>query len=236
MDQKLDVFLLIGQSNMAGRGVMGEVSALRHSSVFMFREGQWIAAEEPLHTDKPEIAGVGLGMTFALEVLEAYPSGSVGLVPAAVGGTPLSRWMPGADLYCDAVAAAKEALTAGELKGVLWHQGEGDSHCRQDAESYGQRFGEIIAALRAELNASNIPFVAGELGEFLQDFEGCDFFRMVNRQLNGLGKTIPHYGCVSSAGLKDKGDHVHFDSASLREFGKRYAHEYLRIAKGSSEF
>ena len=64
MDNQLSIFLLIGQSNMAGRGRLEEVSALQDPQIFMFRDGRWIVAEEPLHTDKPDIAGVGLGMSF----------------------------------------------------------------------------------------------------------------------------------------------------------------------------
>lgn len=99
MTNKLNIFLLIGQSNMAGRGRLDEVPELAHPQVFMFREDRWRPAEEPLHTDKPKIAGIGLGMKFAIELVEGAGIAPVGLVPCAVGGTPLSRWMPGADLY-----------------------------------------------------------------------------------------------------------------------------------------
>ena len=51
----------------------------------------------------------------------------------------------------------------------------------------------------------------------------------MNNQLRNLVKTIPLYGCVSSAGLSDKGDKLHFDSVSLRELGRRYAARYLKI-------
>ncbi|MBT7549375.1 MAG: sialate O-acetylesterase, partial [Gemmatimonadetes bacterium] len=50
MQQPLDVFLLIGQSNMAGRGLMDEVAPLADPRVSMFRDGNWQQAEEPLHT------------------------------------------------------------------------------------------------------------------------------------------------------------------------------------------
>jgi hypothetical protein len=99
MTDELKVFLPIGQSNMAGRGRLDEVPELVSPQVFMFRAGRWLPAVEPLHTDKPQIAGVGLGMSFALELTEKAGIVPVGLVPCAVGGTPLSRWMPGADLY-----------------------------------------------------------------------------------------------------------------------------------------
>lgn len=61
---KLNVFLLLGQSNMSGRGDLGEVQPLTHPDVYMWRNGEWIAAAEPLHTDKPKMVGVGLGIRY----------------------------------------------------------------------------------------------------------------------------------------------------------------------------
>ena len=227
-----DVFLLIGQSNMAGRGPMDAVPALRHPNLLLFRAGQWIPAEEPLHTDKPEIAGVGLGMSFALSLLKADPDQAIGLLPCAVGGTPLSRWMPGADLYADAVAVTRNAGACGKLRGILWHQGENDAQREEDARSYGRRLAEMIAALRADLEATDVPFIAGELGEFLKDCETCGaFFRVINDELRSLHERVPGFGLVSSAGLTDNGDHLHFNSPSLRELGRRYAREYLALRK-----
>lgn len=214
---------------MAGRGDIGQVEPLRHPNIYMFRENKWLPAEEPLHTDKPDTAGIGLGMSFAVELLKEYPTARIGLLPCAVGGTPLSRWMPGTDLYENTLAITQKALNSGELKGILWHQGEGDSTDEGNSSTYAQRLAIMIAALREELDASRIPFLAGELGRFLQGHENYQYSTTVNRQLRDLVKTIPFYGCVSSAGLTDKGDKLHFDSASLREFGRRYAAQYLKI-------
>ena len=230
----MEIFLLIGQSNMAGRGPLETVPGLRDPRVRMFRGGGWRPAEEPLHTDKPEIAGVGLAMSFALRLLEACPDRVVGLLPCAFGGTPLSRWMPGADLYTAAVATTRSAGAAGSLSGILWHQGENDSQRPEDVESYGRRLREMVGALRAGLASPAVPFIAGELGEFLAEREGCRAgYRAINEQLRALTHDIPHYACVSAAGLPDKGDRLHFDAAALREFGRRYAAAYLDIAKGS---
>lgn len=234
MANDLTVFLLIGQSNMAGRGRLGEVPALRDPRVSMFRDGCWMPATEPLHTDKPAIAGVGLGMSFAAELVARASVTPIGLVPCAVGGTALSCWMSGADLYKRAVALTQQALSQGQLRGILWHQGEGDADTAEDANSYGRRFQQMIGGLRLRLSAADVPVIAGELGTFLQSRTDCNYFNVVNRQLRELVGRLPAYGCASADGLTDNGDSLHFNSVSLREFGRRYAHKYIDMGVPSS--
>jgi hypothetical protein len=156
---------------------------------------------------------------------------TIGLVPCAVGGTPLRRWMKGGDLYSNAVERAHLAMKFGTLKGVLWHQGESDSGTRTNAESYGTRLAQMIKDLRADLGAPDLPVVVGQLGEFLYD-RGPDkspYARVVNDSLARLPEHVPHTACVMSKGLTHKGDVLHFNAASQREMGKRYAHEMLKL-------
>jgi hypothetical protein len=229
---KFHLYLLIGQSNMAGRGAVEEADKVPHPRVFTFtKENAWAPALDPLHFDKP-IAGVGLGSTFGRVMAEADPGVRIGLIPYAVGGTPLARWQKGMDLYEQALARAKAAQADGELKGILWHQGEGDSKREADATSYGERLAKMVTALRADLGAGDVPFVAGRLGEFLKAKDGEPaFFGVVNAQIDSIATRVPKAAAVSSEGLKHKGDGVHFDSASLREFGKRYAAAMQKLQK-----
>jgi arylsulfatase A-like enzyme len=224
--EKFHLYLLIGQSNMAGRGAVEEQDKVPHPRVLMFtKERAWAPALDPLHFDKP-IAGVGLGSAFGRAMAEADSEATIGLIPCAVGGTPLSRWEKGKDLYKQAVERAQAAQADGTLKGILWHQGEGDSGQEETAKTYGERLGGMIGALRTELGAGDVPFVAGQLGEFLAKTtrEGKpSFWPLVNEQIDALPSRVKNVGVASSAGLKHKGDGVHFDSAGLREFGRRYA-------------
>jgi carbohydrate esterase-like sialic acid-specific acetylesterase len=130
------------------------------------------------------------------------------------------------DLYKQAVERTQAAMQDGTLKGVLWHQGEGDSGSETTAKNYGERLAQMVRDLRAELNADEAPFVAGELGRYLQR-ESKDgkpsYWPLVNEQINSLPKLVPHTAVASPKDLKHKGDVVHFDSPTLREFGKRYA-------------
>jgi len=217
------VFLLMGQSNMSGRGRADEVSALGHPDILMWRDGRWMVAEEPLHTDKPERCGIGLGISFAVELTSKTGLAPIGLVPCAAGGSPLKRWMPGEDLYECAVKEARAALEQGTLAGFLWHQGEHDSCIKEMADSYAERLAVMISSLRKELDAAEVPFIAGELGPFLRDFSGAAHFEAVNRHLRDLETRVPGYTCVSADGMTDNGDSLHFNAKSLREFGIRYA-------------
>jgi hypothetical protein len=172
---------------------------------------------DPLHFDKPEIAGVGPGGAFGRAAAAAHPDWIVGLVPAAMGGSSLDEWRPGGKLYANAVDRTRTALRGGaRLTAILWHQGESDEAAPL-AQTYVTRFAAMIAQLRADLKAENVPVIAGELGRFTSAAAN------VNPQLARLPQVVPRCRLVSSAGLTDRGDHLHFDSASARELGRRYA-------------
>ena len=79
--------LLTGQSNMAGRGVVTPEDKIPHPRVLMQnKEGEWVPAVDPVHYDKSS-AGVGPARTFAIELAESDPAITVGLIPAACGGS-----------------------------------------------------------------------------------------------------------------------------------------------------
>lgn len=223
-----DIFLLIGQSNMAGRGVVEAQDLVVHPRIFKQTEAKtWVPSIDPLHFDKPTLIGVGLGSSFARVVAEKEPKAIIGLVPAAFGGTSLEEWAPGGKLYVNAVERAKLALShGGRLRALLWHQGEADSGPEKRA-TYAERFAKFVAQLRADLGAPDVPIVVGEL------FQGRTTNAPMNAVLNSLPKTVPHCASVSAEGFKDKGDQTHFDSPSLREFGRRYAAAFYSLEKSA---
>jgi dienelactone hydrolase len=231
----LEVFLLVGQSNMAGRGAVEEQDRQPVTGVYVLnKELRWVPAVDPLHFDKPAIAGVGVGRSFAAALLAARPGAAVGLIPAAVGGSSLEQWRPESELYNEAVRRTRAATRNGRLRGILWHQGEAECGNEQWAATYARRFEEFAGRLRADLGMPDLPVVVGELGPFFRNRSQGDakYVATVNRQLALLGRTGRRIGFASSVGLKDKGDGVHFDSASLREFGKRFAFAFLNLDPG----
>ena len=231
--EKLHVYLLMGQSNMAGRGEIEAEDKTPHARVLTLdTNGAWRPAVEPITHDKPKVLGVGPGVSFGKAMADKNPDVTIGLVPCAFGGSPLQRWQKDGDLYSIAVHRAKLAIQTGTLKGVLWHQGESDSTPAL-AKTYGERLDQMIRDLRSGLDSPGLPFVAGQLGEFLytRGSNNVAEVRLVNDTLARLPERVLHTGCASSAGLNHKGDQLHFDTASQRELGRRYAVEMIRLQR-----
>lgn len=229
-DRPTDVFLLIGQSNMAGRGALTDELRLSTERVLKWDEksGKWVEAVEPIVSDRP-FSGAGLAASFARSLADARKDRTIGLVPAAEGGSPLSRFMPGGDLYVRAVDRTRAALKAGgELKGILWHQGCADSESLKTATNYAARLSVMVESLRKDLGAKDAPFVAGELGRYL-GHRYAKHYKVVNEQLHEMAKTCPNMAVVSSRGLTPNEDGLHFNTISLRTFGERYAKAYMEM-------
>ena len=101
----MDLYLLIGQSNMAGRGVLTDSNRVSAEGIFKLdAAGEWQVAEEPIHFDKPTIAGAGLAASFARAMADTREGVSIGLIPCAVGGTSINRWVESGDLWSNATS------------------------------------------------------------------------------------------------------------------------------------
>ena len=246
------IFVLAGQSNMAGRGSLDEAKAVpSEPRVVVFSpvgdKEVWHMATDPLHPDtNSRKAGVGPGMAFAHELLRLAPriAPSIGLVPCAFGGSELARWEEGGDLFAAAVARVQRCLAEGEatdvVAGVLWHQGESDCCDAALATSHAARLAAALEQLRAAIGCPAVPVVLGELGYFL-DVTDPRFIHarqvnagMVSRAAGDVSRiAIPlaDLACVSAHGLDHRGDRLHFSSAAAEELGRRYAHAWLQLAR-----
>ena len=134
-DTNFHLYLLVGQSNMAGRAPMDDTSKQTNPQILMLdKNNRWVPATDPVHFDKPAVAGVGPAISFAKAMTVGRPDMKIGLIPCAVGGSPIRVWEPDSVYlvnlhpYDDAVARARVAMQQGVLKGILWHQGESDNY------------------------------------------------------------------------------------------------------------
>lgn len=236
-ETKRHVILLVGQSNMAGRAVLAatDKEAIPNAALWNIKQKKWVAASAPFNRFSPHGKGASMqrlncGPSFVRAYQKANPGASVGIVCAARGGTNIVQWRKGQDkpwpLYDSAVAAAKAALADGdaELVGILWHQGESNS---SKAAAYPAQLKTLIENFRADLGAPNLPFVFAQLGPWREDYAA--FNEMILQQ----PAAIPATACVETTGLTGF-DKAHFDAASQRVLGTRYA-EALQLLKTSAK-
>ena len=222
--ERFHIYLLMGQSNMVGRDTRTLASQTDNPRVLALDgDGRWVVARDPIHAKVGRIEpGAGPGISFALEMLKADPNVTIGLVPCAVGGTPLRRWVKGGDLYETAVSRAKAAARDGVVKVVLWHQGEADTEKQQNAETYESRLAQMFRDLRQDLGLPGLPIVVGQLGEFLTP-EKYRYVETVRGAIAHIPASVPGVGFADSKGLGHKGDDLHFSAEAEKELGARFA-------------
>ena len=227
-------FLLIGQSNAAGRGFLTEAEPLDNcgGKLKVLRNGRWQNMFRPVNPDR-SFSGTCFAESFAKAYYADNSDVEVGIIPCADGGTSLSQWMPGELLFDNAVFNAKLAIRTSHLIGILWHQGEAD--CTPDNYvNYCERFKIMTDCLRKELNMPEIPIIVGGLGDFLPNHvsdESLKNYKFVNEQLKKAANECSFMAYTSAEGLKSNPENLHFCAEALNEFGLRYYEEFKKLDK-----
>ncbi|AYD46581.1 sialate O-acetylesterase [Arachidicoccus soli] len=222
-------FLLIGQSNMAGRGFQRDVAPIYNENIKVLKNGKWQTMWEPIHNDRPN-AGIGPSASFAATWCLKNPEETIGLIPSAEGGSSLDDWSIDGLLFEHAILQAKLAQKTSKIAGILWHQGESD--CFPDkVKNYKENFSLIIATLREELNILHIPIIIGGLGDYLTKGMYGQYFSLyqeINNELKSFANAHADCFYVTAAGLTSNPDGIHIDAISQRLFGIRYFEAFLR--------
>jgi hypothetical protein len=222
-----EIYLMIGQSNMAGRAEVTPELATPLKSAFLLNDkGEWEPAQNPLNRYSTVRKGMnmqrlGPGYGFAREMIAQRPDVTIGLVVNAKGGSKIDVWEEGGKFFEDAVKRTKQAMEAGgNLKGICWHQGESNAN----DPDYLEKIKALVTAFRNAFDDPALPFVVGETCKAQSE-------RPVNKHLNQLPDAVSMTACVKADGLKAYDGNTHFDTDSQLELGKRYATEMLRLLK-----
>lgn len=220
--------LLIGQSNMGGRGFASEVEPIQNKDILVARNGRWRPMYVPVNPDRVT-SGINLAESFA-DLYAKEKGVQVGIIPCADGGTCLDQWAVGGLLFDHACYMTKLAQRTSTVAAVLWHQGESD--CNEDRYPlYEEKLLKILDAFRERLGLWDVPFLLGGLGDFLKDCDRSEKFVNyvhVNAALQRVAEQRERTGFVSAEGLGANPDNLHFSAAALREFGVRYYGEFLK--------
>lgn len=229
--ENLWVFILAGQSNMAGRGLVEPQDTVPNNRVYTLnKQGNIIFAKEPLHFYEPTMAGLDSGLSFGKALIKHIPDSiSVLLIPTAVGGSSISQWLNDSihrevKLFSNFKQKAELGMRFGTVKGILWHQGESDAKTKE-APLYQIKVSELFYQFRKIIGNQETTVVIGQLGSYSTN----PLWSKINDHIKYYVSTDQYSGMINTQDLKDKGDKVHFNSEAQRLMGERFANEFIKI-------
>lgn len=228
------VFLMAGQSNMAGRGVIEASDTITHPRILTIdKDYQLIRAKEPIHFYEPNMKGLDCGLSFAQNLIkELNDSVTILLIPTAVGGSSSKQWLRDTvhrhvKLLTNFREKMAFAKTQGIVKGILWHQGESDANPAA-TQVYTENLKKLFSTFRTYAANDKLPIFIGELGTYSKTPEQWNH---INEAIRQYVSTDPYSFLISTADLQHKGDFVHFNSEGQRIMGKRFAEAFLKTMK-----
>ncbi|ESQ79638.1 sialate O-acetylesterase [Asticcacaulis sp. YBE204] len=245
----MDIYLLMGQSNMSGRGDLSTLPPDARKTdprIWLYgNDGVWKLAADPLDSSTGQIdavsnelsskgedkAGVGPGLSFAKALKTKRP---VGLVTCAKGGSSLGQWTPNPArdrLYGSCLARAKEAAGKGRIVGVLWYQGETDGRSNDTASTYGARLTGLVTHVRTDLNDACLPWVIVGLADQPDPAKSNGYTAWAEVQAQQKAFTVNRVGYVSAAGLPKNNDDLHLTTEAQLILGVRLAAEMRKVQK-----
>lgn len=231
--ENLWVFIMAGQSNMAGRGFVEPQDTVTNKRIITINKAnEWVYAKEPLHFYEPSMTGLDSGLSFAKELLKYIPKNvTVAILPCAVGGSSIEQWLNdeshrGVKLLSNMGSKIALAQKVGNLKAVLWHQGESNAN-EKSIPSYGAKLKQLTDDFRQMAGNDNLPILMGQLGHYAIPAEKQKRWDRLNNVIEDYTLKDPDSYLILTDSLEHRGDHLHFNSSSQRELGKRFAHKYV---------
>lgn len=229
------VFILAGQSNMAGRAYVEVKDTIPNNRILSInKKGELILAKEPLHFYEPKLSGLSCGLSFGNELLNHIPESiSIVLIPTAIGGSSINQWIcdstyRGVSLLSNFKEKVEIGKSVGRIKGILWHQGENDAINDEMIEIYKDQLRKLFIMFRDETENSALPIFIGELGSFSKTDKN---WQAINKQIREYETIDSNAYVIKTNDLKDKGDQLHFNSESQRILGKRFAEKFINQLK-----
>ncbi len=219
------VIVLAGQSNMMGKGKTQELpEGYRNmpANVRYFYQGR----ERQL----AQFALFGPEVSLAHSLAQQYPNDRIILVKQAASGSLIQQWQPGEPLYkglLRQVGFAADDYPFNQIDAIVWMQGESDAEGGLPvATQYAGRLMQFVTHLRKDLQSPNSLFVFGEVGvqhPLLQDSVDT-----VRKQQKMAQERLTNALMVSTEGLGNIGDGIHYNAQGQVELGKRFAQALIQ--------
>jgi hypothetical protein len=237
-----DVYLLTGQSNMSGRGLLEELTPEERVADPAIRlygnDGVTRPALDPLDDPSGQVdavstdvqAAVGPGLFFA-RTLRGLNGRPILLIPCAKGGSSIGQWKPnegkpGGDrdtLYGSCLARVREV--GGKVRGILWYQGESDAGRADAASGWRESFEALVDRFRSDLGSKRLPIVLVQLADPPSPEVSAPrtYPSWAAIQAVQAGPMPACVAMVPAQGLPLKADTLHLTTAGQRALGGKLA-------------
>ncbi len=218
-----DVYLIAGQSNAAGKagGILHEGVEL---GVMLLRDLRtWDIASAPF-SDYDD-SRHNMFLHFA-KILKKETGRPIGLIPAAMGGATLSRFVTeeNGDLFQKMLSALKRQEIS--PKAVLWYQGCSDVAGVKSVEHYLERFAKFVQNVRKSLQNEHLPIYTFQLNrQILAEKDekrdlGFDLIREAQRQAAKRISGVYVFPTIDGLSMSD---FIHASRLSYVSFAERLA-------------
>lgn len=228
----LHLFLLIGQSNMSGHGVMPSVRKIDPMAWNIGDDYRWRPVQEPndhqtaYPTDPVNYdatATYGPTLPFTLHMHTYAPDYPIGVITCARGGSSMLRWQYSIDdqtLYGACLKRTYAAQLYGRVAGAIIFQGEAETEVglEDQANAWGANFTQLLASLRAQYG--DIPVVFAQIGMNapLTKYPNQNIVRAQQESID-----LQNTAMIYTDDLATQSDGVHFTSNSYNQIGCRFA-------------
>jgi sialate O-acetylesterase len=238
-----DVWLLGGQSNMEGIGLLKDAAQPRAQVRAFYMDDRWGVARDPIHNlgdavDQVHLdinggtpirrdprVGTGPGVAFGREMLRrtGVPQG---LIACAHGGTSMQQWDPalkslgGRSLYGAMLRRFRK--NGGRVAGVVWYQGCSDAF-NEGAARYTRRMRALVRALRRDFGDPALPLVAVQIAGVFMEYSFKEiFWNLIQDQQRRLPEVIRRCAVVPAVDL-GYDDAIHISGQDQQRLGRRLA-------------
>jgi PKD repeat protein len=226
------IFLLMGQSNMAGAGSASIADQIADKT---FRNNIWVQRgttwmnpmRDPIHSGNT--TGTGPGSFFADAYVKNHfipgqATPTIVLIPCALGATPMSDWKPGGYLYDRCVARADQVLATVEnskVSGVLYYQGESNTSTELRYSTWVPDFTLMVQGIQSKYPGTPVVFaqLATASGAYMSPTR---FWNQLKDAMAAV--SLPNVKMIKTDDIPDHlgGDGVHLKTPAYKVVGERF--------------
>ena len=252
--EAFDIFIQAGQSNAEGFGHGPADEVIPKDERVMYLTAPRVPSQVAhIFADCPpvlsvaddnvilDIARSNFSQSFAADYIKAgllEEGRKVLIIRSAVGSSGFiqGHWGLNDVLYLKMLELCDYALALNpenRIKGLLWHQGEQETHGGNPPENYRKQLRAMVDGVREHLKQPDLPFVSGE---FCRDWadknrEICQpllkVIQEVTEEVGGI--YITSDGLESNSQRTGNKDDIHFSRQGQYDLGHRYFKAYQKI-------